>query len=300
VVALSRLEVLSRKSGVPSSALDAHRGEVFLRLERMGTSPSEILAGPGELAAIHPAPLRVAVCDDGAAAVLAAVWPSAQLIAVPAPVAADALRLGEARLTAGVFADLALLDGHYLRRSDAEIFGAEIFGAEVGTSPQWRFYNVHEALAENVQIRPMTVADVTRVLEIAASLPEAPQWLEAAYLTALNPESSPSRIALVAAEPGPGSVQGFTVASLLPPQAELESIAVAAGSQQRGLGRLLFEALVNDLRAAGVLEIILEVRASNRPALAFYRSAGFGQAGLRRAYYIDPIEDALLMRLHFT
>jgi len=42
------------------------------------------------------------------------------------------------------------------------------------------------------------------------------------------------------------------------------------------------------------------VRASNRPALAFYRSAGFGQAGLRRAYYIDPIEDALLMRLHFT
>jgi ribosomal-protein-alanine N-acetyltransferase len=155
-------------------------------------------------------------------------------------------------------------------------------------------------LAENVQIRPMTVADVTRVLEIAASLPEAPQWLEAAYLTALNPESSPSRIALVAAEPGQGSVQGFTVASLLPPQAELESIAVAAGSQQRGLGRLLFEALVNDLRAAGVLEIILEVRASNRPALAFYRSAGFGQAGLRRAYYIDPIEDALLMRLHFT
>ena len=126
VVALSRLEVLSRKSGVPSSALDAHRGEVFLRLERVGANAIEILAGPTELAAIHPAPLRVAVCDDGAAAVLAAEWPTAQLITVPAPVAADSLRLGEARLTAGVFADLALLDGHYLRRSDAEIFGAEV------------------------------------------------------------------------------------------------------------------------------------------------------------------------------
>jgi len=90
------------------------------------------------------------------------------------------------------------------------------------------------------------------------------------------------------------------VASLLPAQAELESIAVAAGSQQRGLGRMLFEALAIDLRAAGILEIILEVRASNRPALAFYRSAGFGQTGLRRAYYVDPIEDAVLMRLHFT
>jgi tRNA threonylcarbamoyladenosine biosynthesis protein TsaB len=94
----------------------------------MGANPSEVLAGPTELAAIHPAPVRVAVCDGGAAAVLAAAWPSAPLIAVPPPVAADALRLGEARLTAGVFADLALLDGHYLRRSDAEIFGTEAEG----------------------------------------------------------------------------------------------------------------------------------------------------------------------------
>jgi tRNA threonylcarbamoyladenosine biosynthesis protein TsaB len=132
VVALSRLEVLSRKSGVSSSALDAHRGEVFLRLERVGSKPVEILAGPTELAAIHPVPVRAAVCDDGAASVLTAAWPGAQLVAVPAPIAADALRLGEARLTAGVFADLALLDGHYLRRSDAEIFGAEIVGAEAG------------------------------------------------------------------------------------------------------------------------------------------------------------------------
>lgn len=125
VVALSRLEVLSRKSGVTSSAIDAHRGEVFLRLEQMGSKPIEILAGPGELAAISPAPVRIAVCDDQAAAMLAIAWPSTQLVATPAPVATDALRLGEARLVAGAVADLALLDGHYLRRSDAEIFGDE-------------------------------------------------------------------------------------------------------------------------------------------------------------------------------
>ena len=71
-------------------------------------------------------PVRVAVCDDGAAAVLAAAWPGAQLVAVPAPIAADAIRLGEARLIAGAVVDLALLDGHYLRRSDAEIFGTEV------------------------------------------------------------------------------------------------------------------------------------------------------------------------------
>ena len=91
----------------------------------------------------------------------------------------------------------------------------------------------------------MTAADLTRVLEIAAGLPESPHWPESAYLDALNPESTPRRIALVAA--GLEEVDGFTVASLLPPQAELESIAVAAGSQRRGLGRTLFDALVKDL-----------------------------------------------------
>jgi tRNA threonylcarbamoyladenosine biosynthesis protein TsaB len=123
VIALSRLEVLSRKSGVPSAALDAHRGEAYLRVEQVGAAPMEILAGAEELAAIAPAPLRVAVCDDGAAALFASVWPATQLVHITPPLASDALRLGEARLIAGAAVDLALLDGHYLRRSDAEIFG---------------------------------------------------------------------------------------------------------------------------------------------------------------------------------
>jgi tRNA threonylcarbamoyladenosine biosynthesis protein TsaB len=82
-----------------------------------------LLAGRQELAAIVPAPLRVAVCDEAAEALFAEVWPDAQLVRCEAPFAQDALRLGEARLVAGGNVDLALLDGHYLRRSDAEIFG---------------------------------------------------------------------------------------------------------------------------------------------------------------------------------
>jgi tRNA threonylcarbamoyladenosine biosynthesis protein TsaB len=124
VVAISRLEVLSRRAGVPSAALDAHRGEVYLRVERAGMQPRELLAGALELAAIDPAPLRVAVCDEESAVLLGAVWPGTQLVRCAAPAAADALRMGEARLVAGASVDLALLDGHYLRRSDAEIFGA--------------------------------------------------------------------------------------------------------------------------------------------------------------------------------
>ncbi|MGP8251021.1 MAG: tRNA (adenosine(37)-N6)-threonylcarbamoyltransferase complex dimerization subunit type 1 TsaB [Terracidiphilus sp.] len=123
VVAVSRLKVLSRKAAVTSAALDAHRGEIFLRLGRAGREAEELLAGPDELVSIHPAPVRIAVCDNGAAAMLAAGWPETQQVRVAAPRASDAMRLGEALLVAGVAQDLALLDGHYLRRSDAEIFG---------------------------------------------------------------------------------------------------------------------------------------------------------------------------------
>ena len=123
VVAISRLLILARKAGTASSALDAHRGEVYLRLEAAGGNPQELLAGRDEPAAVDPAPLRVAVCEDAAALLLGAAWPGTQLVRTAAPVAADAMRPGESRLVAGAFSDLALLDGHYLRRSDAEIFG---------------------------------------------------------------------------------------------------------------------------------------------------------------------------------
>jgi tRNA threonylcarbamoyladenosine biosynthesis protein TsaB len=117
-VAISRLEVLARKTGFDSAALDAHRHEVFLR-----TKGHELLAGASDLAAMKPAPEQIAVCDDASAKMLAAAWPEARLIQGPAPTAADALRLAAPRIQAGEFADIALLDGHYLRRSDAEIFG---------------------------------------------------------------------------------------------------------------------------------------------------------------------------------
>lgn len=123
VVALSRLLVLSRKSGVPSCALDAHRGEFYLRLEEAGRPPRELLAGKLELVAVQPAPVRVSVCEEGTEAMLKSVWPETQFVQTAAPMAADALRLGEAKLVAGGQVDLAVLDGNYLRRSDAEIFG---------------------------------------------------------------------------------------------------------------------------------------------------------------------------------
>ena len=118
VVVVSRLEVLARKAGVPDAALDAHRHEVFLL-----ANGGELLAGAGDLAIVEPAPTRIAVCDDAAGAMLAGAWPGTQLLRVDPPTAADAIELALPRIQVGDFADVLVLDGHYLRRSDAEIFG---------------------------------------------------------------------------------------------------------------------------------------------------------------------------------
>ena len=90
--------------------------------------------------------------------------------------------------------------------------------------------------ATEVRIRRMSAADLERVMEIAESLRDAPRWPVSAYWAALDPLNTPRRIALVAEEPETDAVAGFAVASLLAPQAELESIAVAAEWQRRGVG----------------------------------------------------------------
>jgi ribosomal-protein-alanine N-acetyltransferase len=149
----------------------------------------------------------------------------------------------------------------------------------------------------------MTAADLDAVLAIAERLPQAPHWPRTAYLDALNPVATPRRIALVAEaakteNPEPGSsILGFVVVSLVPPQAELETIAVAQDAQRKGMARRLFSALAEELRRAGITEVTLEVRAANQAAIALYRALGFTEAGHRPRYYADPVEDALLLSL---
>ncbi len=148
-----------------------------------------------------------------------------------------------------------------------------------------------------VRIRPMSAADLERVVEIAASLREAPQWSPSVYGAALDPSNAPRRIVLVAVDRASDAAVGFLVASVVVPEAELETIAVARQGQRRGVGARLLRSLVDELRPEQVTELLLEVRASNRAALAFYRALGFQQTRSRARYYADPEEDAVLMVL---
>ena len=145
------------------------------------------------------------------------------------------------------------------------------------------------------RIRVMVEADLGRVMAIAASLREAPQWPRAAYAAAILPGAVPKRIALVAEVDG--AVAGFVVGLVVASQAELESIVVDRAARRRGIGAALLRGLVQEAALAGAEEVLLEVRASNRSAMELYGKAGFAEVGRRPGYYLDPMEDAVLMRL---
>ena len=147
----------------------------------------------------------------------------------------------------------------------------------------------------SVRICRMQETDLDRVMEIAGSTKNAPRWTREAYLAAIDLAGLPRRVALVAE--ASNDLAGFAVASLTPPEAELEAIVIAMPFQRRGVARDLFAFIAKYLLAEGVSEVLLEVRASNLPALAFYRAVGFVETGKRPRYYAEPVEDAILMRL---
>jgi [ribosomal protein S18]-alanine N-acetyltransferase len=147
----------------------------------------------------------------------------------------------------------------------------------------------------SVQIRRMRAGDIDDVMALAESLNHAPHWPRDVYEKALLSGATPERLALVALD-SESRIAGFVVAAVIPPEAELETIVVAAESQRRGIAGLLFQELVAGLSDRPILEVMLEVRESNGPARAFYRSQGFVETGRRRAYYAAPREDALLLR----
>jgi ribosomal-protein-alanine N-acetyltransferase len=136
--------------------------------------------------------------------------------------------------------------------------------------------------------------DVPQIMEIAACLPEAPHWPERAYVNALDANAAPQRIALVA-EQSKADLCGFLVTVLIPPQAELETIAIAKHAQRQGIASHLLGELLSLLQNRQITEVMLEVRQSNHAARGFYDSAGFAETGRRTGYYSDPKEDAILL-----
>jgi ribosomal-protein-alanine N-acetyltransferase len=94
-------------------------------------------------------------------------------------------------------------------------------------------------------------------------------------------------------------VQGFVLVRALADEMEILNLAVDPNAHRQGIGGRLVQQAIEEVRRAGVKRVYLEVRESNAAARAFYSNAGFTELRRRKNYYSQPVEDALLLVLHF-
>lgn len=93
-----------------------------------------------------------------------------------------------------------------------------------------------------------------------------------------------------------GELLGYLAFSSIPPEGEIQRLAVRPEYRRRGFAAALMDGIVVFAREKGITDIILEVRRSNHPAQNLYRTYGFIVEATREGYYDKPKEDAFLMR----
>lgn len=103
------------------------------------------------------------------------------------------------------------------------------------------------------------------------------------------------RASIAPVAPPSERVVGFAGMWLMLDEAHVTTIGVKPELRGQGLGELLFARLIEIAMEVGARRATLEVRVSNQPAQALYRKYGFRDEGVRRRYYSDNNEDALIM-----
>ena len=139
-------------------------------------------------------------------------------------------------------------------------------------------------------IARMTSADLPALAQIEAASFSQP-WSAQALQAELQ---NPTALFLVAHVDG--QVAGYAGIHCLFDTAQLENLAVAPSFRRQGIARALLQAGLQAAEQAGATQLLLEVRVSNTPAIALYRSCGFAVLATRRGFYEHPREDAYTMQ----
>lgn len=146
--------------------------------------------------------------------------------------------------------------------------------------------------AEEVEIRRLSYPDLPQVIAIERRVFPTP-WSLAMFVLELSKQSGICLAAMLSTGDGRRLV-GYLICSRYETVWHVMNVAVAVEHQGRGVASALLAELyerVDDETA----RYTLEVRRSNQPAIRLYEREGFRAAGLRRHYYQDNGEDALVM-----
>jgi len=141
-------------------------------------------------------------------------------------------------------------------------------------------------------VRAATHGDVDAIVAIERASFSDP-WSRTLFADAVDV----ARMRFEVAEGADGAVAGYLISAFVADMGEILNLAVAPEHRHAGIGSELLARAIAAAREAGVTSLHLEVRESNAAARALYERYGFRSVGRRRAYYRNPAEDALILRL---
>lgn len=144
-----------------------------------------------------------------------------------------------------------------------------------------------------MRIRKMMPADVRQVALIERDTFSQP-WSEQSFSDSL---ANPDTLFLVAEDAAMDESQilGYVGMYCALDEGEITNVSVAQQARRRGVGKALIGELLRQAQGRGICRIILEVRASNAPAICLYEGMQFYKVGTRKGFYDFPKEDADIM-----
>lgn len=143
-------------------------------------------------------------------------------------------------------------------------------------------------------VRRMMEADLQAVLEIEALSFPNPWSLETFRGEIQNRDIS---FPLVVVHKPDGRISGYIIYWKVGDDVQVNNIAVHPDLRRLGLAEALMRHVIDRVRREGAVFMTLEVRESNTAARALYDKLGFEPMGVRKNYYSNPVEDALVMGL---
>jgi len=147
------------------------------------------------------------------------------------------------------------------------------------------------ALAVPVTLRAARPTDIEAMASLERQAFSDP-WPASAFRDLIRQSHARLTVALDAR----GELCGYCILLHVLDEGEIANIAVDPAWRRRGIASRLLDAALDDVIALGLTTVFLEVRVSNEPARRLYESRGFAPIGRRRAYYREPLEDALVLR----
>jgi ribosomal-protein-alanine N-acetyltransferase len=138
-------------------------------------------------------------------------------------------------------------------------------------------------------IRNMQESDILAIMEIEHSSFTTP-WSDISFLSELYKKNGISKVALF-----DGRLIGYVCVNYVLHESHILNLAVHQEFRRQGVGTILMNEILKELKKKGCVFIYLEVRISNTAAQQFYERFGFTAESRRKKYYAHPDEDALLM-----